>query len=74
MVQKKIVGAKKCWFQKDVGMHIALYLLFTPHLTLNLTDLYSYQQSSSSCPSLEKILALLHPLDDHLTVHVAHPN
>ena len=44
-------------------------LLFTPDI--NLTDLHSYQQSSRRCASLEKLLALLHPLEDHLTVHCA---
>ena len=64
-------------------LHIALCLLFTPHL--NLTDLHISRTAVVVlyCPgprsprggtSLEISLALLHPLNDHLTVHVAHPN
>ena len=57
-----------------------LRLIKTPHLK---TSLHSYYQISSRylyCPglrpprggtSLEKFLTLLHPLDDHLTGHVA---
>ena len=39
-----------------------------------LTDLHLHPQSSSHCASLEKLLALIHPLEDHLTVQVAHLN
>ena len=69
--------------QRSNTLHIKLCLLFTPHL--NLTDFHISRTADIVlyCPgprsprggtSLEILLTLLHPLNDYLIVHVAHPN
>ena len=64
---------------------IALRLLLTPHLNIRLSFISAEEHAVVVfyCPgprpprggtSLEKLLPLIHPLDDHLAVHVAHIN
>ena len=83
-VLKKKVFTKDS-FPSEIPLHIALRLLLTPHLNIRLSFISAEEHAVVVfyCPgprpprggtSLEKLLPLIHPLDDHLAVHVAHIN